>query len=233
MYLIGFLKFMLYIPVSIFYPTKFIGKKNLPKGSAIMVSNHTANMDSILFAAHLKEHNYYLAKKELFSTKFKAWVIKGIGGIPIDRQTNDLGAIKQCLKVLKEGHKLVIYPEGTRNHNEDMEFGEVKGGATMLAIKGKVPIVPIYINRTPKLFKKVIVTIGQPFEFDEFYGQRLDSEALDKAGEKLLAKMKELRASCIERDNNTKKAIRKKRKAEKKVEKLRIKEEKKLSKANK
>ena len=109
------------------------------------------------------------AKKELFNSKFKAWVIKGIGGISIDRQSNDLGAIKASLKVLKEGRKLVIFPEGTRHHNQTMEFGEIKGGASMLAIKAKVPIIPIYINRQPKIFRKSIITIGEPFELDEFY----------------------------------------------------------------
>lgn len=217
MYLIQTLKFFLYIPFCILYPTKMIGKKNLQKGSAILVSNHTSNLDPVMFAAHMKEHNYYLAKKELFSTKFKAWVIKGIGGISIDRQSNDLGAIKASLKVLKEGRKLVIFPEGTRHHTQTMEFGEIKGGATMLAIKAKVPIIPIYINRQPKMFRKTIITIGEPFELDEFYGQRLDSENLDKAGEILLSKMNELRSSCIERDNNTKKAIKKAKREEKKA----------------
>jgi len=216
MYLIQTLKFFLYIPISILFPTKIIGKKNLQKGSAILVSNHTSNIDPILFAAHMKEHNYYLAKKELFNTKFKAWVIKGIGGISIDRQSNDLNAIKASLKVLKEGRKLVIFPEGTRHHNQTMEFGEIKGGASMLAIKAKVPIIPIYINRQPKIFRKSIITIGEPFELSEFYGQRLDTETLDRAGEVLLTKMNTLRSSCIERDNNTKKALRKARKEERK-----------------
>lgn len=226
MYLIGFLKSILYIPIGIFYPTKVIGKKNLKKGSAILVSNHTSNIDPILFAAHMKEHNYYLAKKELFSTKFKAWVITGIGGISIDRNSNDLGAIKKSLKVLKENHKLVIFPEGTRHNEENMELGEIKGGASMLAIKAKVPVVPIYINRRPKAFRKTIITIGEPFEFNEFYGSRLDSENLERAGEILAEKMNELRLSCIQRDSQTKKALRKKKREEKK----RLKQEKKQQK---
>lgn len=222
MYLIGTLKFFLFIPVSIFYPTKFMGKENLIKGGAVLVSNHTSNLDAVLMAAHMKEHNYYLAKKELFDTKFKGWVIKGIGGISIDRKSNDLGAIKNSLKVLKNDKKLVIFPEGTRNHSENMELGEIKGGATMLAIKAKVPIIPIYINKQPKLFRKTIVTIGKPFELDEFYDKRLDSETLAHAGELLAVKMNELRTACIERDLNTKKALRKAKREEKK----RLKQEK-------
>ena len=204
-------KFFMYLPFVILYPTKIIGKKYLKtvdgegnKKGAVLVSNHTSNIDSLLFACHMKEPNYYLAKKELFSNKFKSWILRHIGCIKIDRQENDIGAIKTCVGLLKKGKKLVVFPEGTRNHNEDMELGEIKGGAAMLAIKTKVPVIPIYINRTPKIFRKTIVTIGEPFEFTEFYNQRLDSETLNKAGNILADKMNELRSKVVQQQNNKK-----------------------------
>ena len=183
------------LPIRIFFPTKFIGKKNFPKGACIVASNHTSNMDVVNLAVHTWEKKHYLAKKELFKNKFISWFLRCIGAIKIDRQTNDVNAIKESLKVLKNGKKLVIFPEGTRNNNEDMSLGEVKSGTVMFAIKGKVPIVPMYFMKKPKMFKRNRVIIGQPFYLDEFYGKKLDKETLDKATEILTDKMNETRES--------------------------------------
>lgn len=180
-----------------FFPTKFIGKKNLPKGACIIASNHTSNMDAVNLAIHTWEKKYYLAKKELFKGRFVSWFIKKIGGIKIDRQTNDVNAIKESLRVLKNGKKLVIFPEGTRNNNENMELGEVKQGVTMFAIKGRVPIVPMFIMRKPKMFRRNKVVVGKPFELTEFYGKKLSNEELSLATEIVSKKMNELREETL------------------------------------
>lgn len=219
MILFKILKAIVYIPLKTFYPSKVVGKENLPKGGAVLVSNHTSNFDGFILAINLHEENYYLAKKELFDNKFKGFVLRNIGCIKIDRNSNDINAIKQCLKVLKGGRKLVIYPEGTRVHNENMELGEIKGGAAMLAIKTHVPIVPIYVNKQPKLFRKITITIGKPFELEKFYEGRLDSERQEQADEILAQGMNELRKKCIERDNANSKEAKKQAKLARKEQK--------------
>ncbi|MBP3344753.1 MAG: 1-acyl-sn-glycerol-3-phosphate acyltransferase [Clostridia bacterium] len=183
--------------VRIFFPTKFIGKKNFPKGACIIAANHTSNMDAVNLATHTWEKKYYLAKKELFKSKFVGGFLKSIGGISIDREGNDLNAIKESLKVLKKGKKLVIFPEGTRNNNEDMSLGQVKQGTAMLAIKGKVPIVPMFTVKKPKVWRRNRVYIGQPFTLDEFYGKKLSSEELQKASLIVEKKLNELREYAL------------------------------------
>lgn len=185
------------LPLRICYPTKFIGKNNIPKGACIISSNHTSNMDAPLLAVHTWEKKYYLAKKELFNTKFKNWFISGIGGISIDRQGNDINAIKNCLKILKNNKKLVIFPEGTRNNNENMELGEVKNGVAMFAIKAKVPIVPMFIMKKPKIFRRNKVFIGKPFELSDFYGRKLSNEEMAEASEIVVEKMNEIREIAL------------------------------------
>lgn len=184
--------------IRLFFPTKFIGKKNLPKKApCIIASNHTSNMDAVNLAVHTWEKKYYLAKKELFKGKFVSWFIKKIGGIKIDRQGNDVNAIKDSLRVLKNGKKLVIFPEGTRNNNENMQLGEVKQGASLFAIKARVPIVPMFIVRKPRIFRRNKVVFGQPFELSEFYGKKLSAEELAEATEIVSKKMNELREQTL------------------------------------
>lgn len=181
------------LPIRLFFPTKFIGKKNLPKGACIIASNHTSNLDAPLLVVHTWEKKYYLAKKELFSSKLKNWFFTKLGGIKIDRNTNDINAIKNCLKVLKNDKKLVIFPEGTRNNNENMKLGEIKHGVALFAIKSKVPIVPMFILRKPKIFRRNKVFIGQPFELSEFYDKKLTNEEMAEASKIVAQKINELR----------------------------------------
>ncbi len=181
----------------LFFPTKFIGKRNLPKGACIISSNHTSNMDAVNLAAHTWEKKYFLAKKELFKNKLVGFFARKWGGIKIDRQGNDVNAIKESLRVLKNNKKLVIFPEGTRNNNENMQLGEVKQGVAMFAIKAKVQIVPMFIMKKPKIFRRNIVVIGQPFNLDEFYGKKLSNEELADATEIVAKKMEELREQTL------------------------------------
>lgn len=187
-----FCRAIIYLPVKIFYPTKFYGKKKIPKGACIIASNHRSNMDSVLLAVNTFEKKYYLAKKELFKG-IAGPFIKSLGGLKIDRQANDLSAIKNGLKVLKKGKKLVVFPEGTRVNNENDQMGEVKQGLAMFAIKGKVPIVPIYIAKKPKIFRRNKVFIGDPFELDQFYDKKLDKDAFTSATQIIATKFEELK----------------------------------------
>ncbi len=185
------------LPIRLLFPTKIIYKGLLPKGSCIIASNHTSNMDAVIFALKTWEKKYYLAKKELFKNKFMGFFLKKFGAIKIDRQNSDVTAIKQCLTVLKNNKKLVIFPEGTRVNNENMELGELKHGVAMFAIKAKVPIIPIFITRKPKIFRRNRIYVGESFTLEEFYNQKLDNELLTKAGEKVTAKMNEIREFAI------------------------------------
>ncbi len=204
-------QFFLYIPIKLTYPSKVVGKeviKTLKNKPAIFAMNHTSNLDAVLLAVNTWEKKYYLAKKELFKNKVFGSFLKGVGAVKIDRSTSDVTAIKNVLKLLKNNKKVVIFPEGTRNNNENMELGEVKHGTAMFAIKAKVPIVPIFISRKPKAYHKTIISIGQPFELSEFYGKKLEGTLLDQAGEIIAQKIEETK-------NNYQQTLIKKKKKKK------------------
>lgn len=192
-----FIQIIAALPLRMLFPTKIIGKKNIPNGACIISSNHTSNMDAVMLAVKTWEKKYYLAKKELFKNKLFGFILKKCGAVKIDRQANDVTAIKNCLKILKNNKKLVIFPEGTRVHNENMELGEIKHGVAMFAIKAKVPIVPMFITKTPKIFRRNRIYIGEPFTLEEFYGKKLTEEELKSAGEIVTTKMQEIREYAL------------------------------------
>ena len=140
-----------------------------------------------------------MAKKELFKNKLFGAILRNFGGIEIDREGNDINAIKNCMKALKSDKKLFVFPEGTRLKNEADILGEIKSGMALIAIKTKTPIVPIWIERKPKIFRKSVYTIGKPFELSEFYGVKLDEETLEKANAVVREKMLELREQTLKK----------------------------------
>ncbi len=189
-----FLQFLAYIPLNIFYPSKFIGKKNLPKGKCVLSVNHTSSMDAALLAGNMFEKKYFLAKEELFKYWPRRTLMKVIGGIPINRANPSLASIKSALGVLKKDKKLVVFPEGTRHKDkvDKGELGETKNGVAMFAIKAKAPIVPVWISRKPKIFRRTIIEIGEPYELSDFYGKKLDEQTLKEAGQIMNQKILEI-----------------------------------------
>ena len=162
------IKIITFLPLSIFCPTRVIGKRNLPKGKVILVCNHKSNIDYVYLFTNIWRKQYVLAKKSLFKNFFIGKFFKLCCGIPVDRDNVELDTIKQCLKVLKENKLLTIFPEGTRNKtNKDLL--EFKAGASVFAIRSGAPIIPVYITKKPKLFCINKIIIGKPLYFDNSY----------------------------------------------------------------
>jgi len=91
-----------------------------------------------------------MAKKELFSQhgNFFKWLITALNAFPLERGTADLKAIRFAINKLKNGHCLIVFPEGTRSKS-----GEVKdpqSGVSMLAAKANVPVIPAFITGSDK-----------------------------------------------------------------------------------
>lgn len=198
-------RILCFIPISIFHPTSVKGKKNLPKGKAILSCNHLSNWDIVLYYLNTSQHLKILAKKELFRKKFSGAILKSLGGIPVDRDSNDVSAIKACMKALKENKKLFIFPEGTRLQDEAQMLGELKSGMALIAIKTQTPIVPIWNVRKAKIFRRSVYYIGKPFELDQFYGKKLDDETLKQANEIVRQKMLETRELALAKKQKKKK----------------------------
>lgn len=144
------------------YNYHVIGREKVPDGGCVLVQNHTQWADPVLVGTALG--NQYplvaMAKKELFQIKMLGPLISALGAFPVDRGTADIGAIKTSLKAVKEGKKLLIFPEGGTKHKAG---DEAKVGAAMIAARTGAPIVPIYISENKKFRSKVYVVFGDAY----------------------------------------------------------------------
>lgn len=186
------MNFLHRIPLFVFSllcPCKIHGKTNIPSGKAVIVSNHFHACDCGIVAEAYPKDIYFLAKKELFKNKLVASLIKWYGGIPIDRDNPEMKSLVKAMRVLKDNHKLVIFPEGTRNKSGTCNLQPIKGGAIVLAVRSKCPIVPVMMNKKLGLFKKIHLIVGEPFELSDFYDKKLTDENISLMEEIVYNKM--------------------------------------------
>ena len=149
---------------------KFIinNKENaVENGPLIVFANHFSAFDLFALQQVYKNQIYFMAKKELFDTFFVSFFVKGYKAISVDRDANDIGAVKAAMKVLKEGNILGIFPEGTRVR--DGSRPDAKSGLAMLAYKLKVPVQPVRVKYKHRFLigNRIEVTVAKPISYED------------------------------------------------------------------
>ncbi len=123
-----------------------IGSENIiNNGPQIFVANHQSNYDVFTLIGYLRVQFRLMVKKELFKIPILGFGMSRCGYISIDRQNPQKAAssIKHAAKRIGEGTSVIFFPEGTRSLDGNLK--EFKRGGFILALKSKVPIVPISI----------------------------------------------------------------------------------------
>ncbi len=186
----------LYIVIGIYYniihPVKAVGRENIPEGPAVICPNHTTAGDPfyVVFAFGIRHPLRAMAKIQIMRVPFIGWILGKAGVFGVDRGHNDLKAVKTALKELKNGNKLLMFPEGTRVHEgEDVA---AKTGAAMFASRAGVPLVPVYITPKKRRFRPTRVVIGEPFS-PQFAGRKPTSQELDDITGKLMDRIHALK----------------------------------------
>ena len=167
----------LFIWFKIVYQAEIKGTENVPKkGPIIFCGNHRSYLDPPLMVVTAKRDMKFLAKEELYKNKFLAFLGWAFEAIPVKRDEKDVSAIKNSLKVLKNGDCIALFPEGTRN---GLEKGEkVKDGVAFFAVRSGAKVVPCGIQGGTKENRKVIIKYGKPLDYSKYKGTK-DKEVLD------------------------------------------------------
>jgi len=178
------------------YKVDIKGLENIPSdGGAILCSNHIHALDSVLYVTRIKRMVYAMGKEELFNTKFKNWFMYSMGVFPVKRDSvASEEAVNVAVNHLQEGDLLAIFPEGTRN-------GLAKGvkpkkGVALIALRAKVPVIPMAMVGTFKQFTKIKIRIGKPVDLSEFYpgeGEKINPRNLITITNDVMNKVVELR----------------------------------------
>lgn len=191
----------LLIPVFfLFYNYRVTGRENVPRnGAYIACANHYSAIDPIFVGISLPHRMYFMAKVELFKNKLLGALMRGLGAFPIKRGEADIKSIKTSLKLLGSGKVLALFPEGTRNKTSETV---AEPGIAMLAVKSKVPVVPVAIISSYKLFRRTKVIIGKPIELTEYYDKKLFNDDYLKISLDIMNKINELKRDTANENNS-------------------------------
>ena len=167
------------------------GKENIPEGACVLMGNHRAWIDPFCLAMCARDREIrFMGKKELWGNKVFAWIAKQVRGVPVDRGTADMASIRMSMTVLKAGHTLGIFPEGTRTKGDGMM--PLQGGAALLALRSKCDVVPVYIDGDYKLFRQVVVRVGKPVKMDDLLAGRVTKDTCDELVDRIKGAFAEL-----------------------------------------
>jgi 1-acyl-sn-glycerol-3-phosphate acyltransferase len=158
-----------------FHRLEVIGLNNIPsKGAFILASNHQSYFDPPALGCKLPRNLHYFARDSLFFWPL-GLLIRNLNSIPVNRSQLDIATLKRVLRVLKQGDPLLVFPEGTRSSDGQIQSG--KKGIGLLLAKSQSDVLPARIRggnevlgkgmMIPRIGRKLVVSYGSIIRFKE------------------------------------------------------------------
>ena len=148
---------------------RIVGQENLvSKGPVLVASNHQSFLDPPLIGNLYQTEMVFLARKTLFVGFFK-WLYPQWNAIPVDQDRPDMASLKTIIRKLKEGERVLVFPEGERT--QDGSIGTAAPGIGLIAVKSGAVIQPVRISGARDAlprgsarihFARITVTVGKP-----------------------------------------------------------------------
>jgi 1-acyl-sn-glycerol-3-phosphate acyltransferase len=153
------------------------GTENFPTdGPFLIASNHASHIDPPIVGSHVPRQMRFFARRSLWNTRIGSWWLNQVETIPVERDSGDIGAIKKVLQALKENRAVVLFPEGTRS--PDGQLQKAKAGVGLMACKTGVPVVPCRLygsfaafgkgKALPRFGTSIDIIFGPPISAAEY-----------------------------------------------------------------
>lgn len=131
-----------------------------PQGAFVYCANHQSLVDILALGAVLPGDYKWAAKHELHRVPFLGWHLRLTGHVLVERGRGPEAAarvVAQFVEVLRHGHPLLVFPEGTRS--EDGVLRPFKVGGFLAAVRAGVPVVPVTLEGTWRLLRRGAISI--------------------------------------------------------------------------
>jgi len=160
-------------------------ERMIEEGPVILASNHQSYFDPPLVGISSRRDVYYLARKTLLSIPLLGHLLPRINVIPVDRDGNDMSALKTIIGLVKNGRSVLLFPEGTRSPDGCLQPG--KPGIGLIIAKTRAPVQPVRIFGSHEAFPKgskkisavpITIVVGEPIRFTD---EELQSHGDDRA----------------------------------------------------
>lgn len=176
------------------------GTDNVPRyGGFVLAANHWSNFDPWPLGIPLFPRRFlrFMAKSELFWFPLGP-IIRAGGAFRVRRGEHDLQAMATAIELVRSGHAVVMFPEGTRRRKGLRKKHDARWhtGAARIALEAGVPLVPAGISGTDRLARlgPLRVAYGSPIRVDDV-AELAAAEAAEAVTERLRAAILELERS--------------------------------------
>ena len=141
------------------------------RGPFILAPIHRSYLDTPAGALVTARRLRWLVKESVWKSRLGGRVVTALGGFPVERGSADRAALRACQEALRRGEPMVMFPEGTRQHGPVVEANKMHAGPAFIALRAKVPIIPVGISGTDRAMphgvrwirpSKVVVVVGKP-----------------------------------------------------------------------
>jgi 1-acyl-sn-glycerol-3-phosphate acyltransferase len=170
---------------------RIIHRERLPEtGGIILAANHQSYFDPPLVGICSHRAVHYLARKTLMEWPFFGPMFPDMNVIPVDRGGNDMSALKTVIRKIRDGEGVVLFPEGTRSPDGNLQ--PAQAGVGLVIAKTLAPVVPMRIFGSYEAFPRgskgvkfrpIRVVVGEPLVFtkeDVGEGERADYQRLSQ-----------------------------------------------------
>jgi 1-acyl-sn-glycerol-3-phosphate acyltransferase len=171
----------------VWFRLSVVGAEWVPReGPLLLASNHLSVLDPAMIGAVIPRQVDYMAKTELFRIPGFGALIRRLNAHPVDRAGSDSAALRLALRLLGNGRAVLVFPEGTRGTEGQLQ--PARAGAGMLAALSGAPVVPVYIQGSGRALPRgavlprpgrVTVTFGAPIRFGRERGRARYQEVSD------------------------------------------------------
>jgi len=154
---------------------KVIGREHLiTEGAVLIAANHESFLDPPLIGTLYHDEMFYLARKSLMTSALLKWIYLAWNSIPVDQDRPDMTSLKTIVKLLSNGKRVLVFPEGERSL--DGNFGPAQPGVGLIAVKSNAVIQPIRIRGAREAlprgsgrirFSQISLHIGPPIRLTE------------------------------------------------------------------
>ncbi len=161
---------------TVFYRVRVYGLENYPSNDGLLVcSNHQSFLDPLILGVVCPRPVNYLGRKTLFRFPPLGWFLSWNDTIPIDRKATGIGGMKETLRRLKRGESVVLFPEGTRT--ADGELQAFMPGFCSVAKRAKSTLMPIGFDGAYQAYSRkakfpmpgrILAVMGQPIPYEEY-----------------------------------------------------------------
>ena len=171
---------------AIYFRWRVFNPQRVPRtGSVVLAANHASFIDPPLIGTGLDREINYLARESLFRFPLVSLLIRSLHAVPVDRDGGGARGLKIIIDRLLAGGGIVLFPEGTRTPDGNLQAAH--SGVGLIVLKSAAPVVPVRVFGTFEAFGRkmkfprpyrVMVKYGEPMNFEKL---RAEAKTCDKA----------------------------------------------------